>query len=320
MMMRWISSALLAGVALTACGLTAREPWWGGTLHQDLIFEHDDLARSYHFYEPAEPGGKMPLVVLLHGGGGVIDNHIGVGANDWPHQVWLDIADEDGLYLLVPQGIDEHWNCCRTDCGGCPEQDDVAFLTALIDDLASRYTIDLTRVYATGESNGGLMTERLAQEAPEVFAAMGVVIALMPENTECSSSGELPMPIIYQIGTEDRAVPYEGGASSFETTGSFLSKDASVQHWLDLNQCDGEPSTSEYVDLDRWDRSTATREDWACPATGTAVSVITLDGAGHVAPSIEVRVSLLWEAVTGQQNHDIEGARELWAFMKGYAR
>ncbi len=319
MKQRWFVSTVLAGAALSACGLTTPGEWWGGTLHRDQTFTHGGLERSYHLYEPKTPSGSMPLVLLLHGGGGVIDNHIGVGSHDWPHQVWLDIADEDGLMLLVPQGIDEHWNCCRSDCGGCPETDDVGFLVDLIDDVAGRYEIDRSRVYVTGESNGGLMSMRLAQEAPEVFAAVGPVIALMPENNECDVSSELPVPIIYQLGTEDRAIPYEGGASSFETTGSFLSKDASVQYWLDRNQCEDQPTSSDYEDLDRWDRSTAHREDWGCPATGTAVSVIILDGAGHNAPSIEVRVSLIWEALTGQQNHDIEGARELWAFMKGYA-
>ncbi len=317
---RWIVSVLMAGALLAACGLTERDPWWGGTLYRDEVFEHDGLTRSYHFYEPAEPSGSMPLVLLLHGGGGRIDNHIGVGLNDWPHQVWLDIADEDGLFLVVPQGIDEHWNCCRSDCGGCPETDDVGFLTALIDDLVARHDIDTTRLYVTGESNGGLMTERLAQEAPEVFAAAGVVIALMPENNECAIPGDLPMPIMYQLGTEDSAIPYEGGQSGFEATGSFLSKQDSVRIWLDLNRCEGEPATTAYEDLDPRDCSTAMREDWDCPTTGTAVSVITMEGAGHVAPSIEVEVSLIWEALTGQQNHDLEGARELWAFMKGFAR
>ncbi len=317
---RTMLSVLVAGGALSACGLTEPSPWWGGTLHRDAVFVHEGIERSYHFYEPAQPDDSMPLVVLLHGGGGVIDNHIGVGGKAWPHQIWLDIADEDGLYLLVPQGLDSHWNCCRSDCGGCPESDDVGFIVSLIDQLAGDYDIDLSRVYATGESNGGLMSQRLAQEAPERFAAVAPVIALMPENNECDTSGELPVPIIYQLGTEDQAIPYDGGASSFEATGSFLSKDVSVQHWLDLNQCGADPSTSDYEDLDRWDRSTAHREDWDCPATGTAVSVITLDGAGHNAPSIEVRVSLIWEALTGQQNHDIEGARELWAFMERFER
>ncbi len=317
---RWLYSIPVAAVFLAACGLTGPDAWWGGTLHRDQSLEHGGHARSYHFYEPAEPSGSMPLVLLLHGGGGVIDNHIGVGSTDWPHQVWLDIADEDGLYLLVPQGIDEHWNCCRSDCGGCPEVDDVGFLLDLIDDLAGRYDIDSSRIYVTGESNGGLMSMRLAQEAPERFAAVGPVIALMPENNECDVSSELRVPIMFQLGTEDRAVPYEGGPSSFEATGSFLSKDETVQYWLDRNGCEGDPSTSEYEDLDTWDRSTASREDWSCPATGADVSVITLHGAGHNAPSIEVRVSLLWEALTGQQNHDIEGARELWGFMRGFVR
>jgi poly(3-hydroxybutyrate) depolymerase len=317
---RTLVSVAAAALALSACGLTEPEPWWEGTLQRDEIFVHDGIERFYHFYEPRDPSGSLPLVLLLHGGGGEIDHHIGVGGKAWPHQVWLDIADEEGLYLAVPQGLDKHWNCCRSDCGGCPESDDVGFLTSLIDDLTSAYDIDRSRVYATGESNGGLMAQRLAQEAPAHFAAVGAVIALMPEHNECDVASELPMPIMYQLGSEDRAIPYEGGAGRFEAAGSFLSKQATVQHWLELNRCEEEPRLADYEDLDRRDRSTAHREDWDCPATGTAVSVITLEGAGHNAPSIAVRVGRLWEALTGQQNHDLEGARELWAFMKGFER
>ncbi len=320
MTQRWILSTFVLAGAMTSCGLTGVGDWWGGTLHRDQVFEHGGVEHTYHFYEPQGASGSLPLVVLLHGGGGTIDNHVGVGSVDWPHQVWLDIADEDGLYLVVPQGLDEQWNCCRSDCDHCGEQDDVGFLTALIDQLAASWPIDTARVYATGESNGGLMSMRLAQEAGERFAAVGIVIAQMPANNECGDPSALAMPIMFQLGTDDPIIPYEGGLSPVEKTGTFQSADESVAHWRAHNACDEASTTSDYPDLDTRDRSTAHREDWSCPATDSAVSLIVMDGAGHVAPSIEVRVGTLWEIAAGQQNHDLEGARELWDFMGAFSR
>ena len=52
--------------------------------------------------------------------------------------------------------------------------DDVAFLTLLVADVAKAYAVDPNRVYAAGHSNGGIMALRLACEASDVFAAVGV--------------------------------------------------------------------------------------------------------------------------------------------------
>lgn len=169
----------------------------------------------------------------------------------------------------------------------------------------------------TGESNGGFMTQRLIQEAPERFAAAGVVISLRAANNECTAPDE-PMPLMYQVGTADDLVPYDGVTTDPQI--EVLSAEESVAAWREINQCEPGPTTTAYEDLDPDDRSTATRDDYDCSATGTALSLVTLEGAGHVAPSVEYRVSGLWEGLAGIQNHDIEGARELWTFFQPHAQ
>lgn len=312
--MRWIGSALL-GLTL-GCGGGARS----GTLHRDVVLTHDGHDRTYHLYVPSGFEGDRPLVLLLHGGGAVIDNHIGVGRTDWPHQVWLDLADRDGLLVVVPQGLDRHWNDCRSDCAHCGEQDDVDFLLTLLDTVADAHPVDPARVYVTGESNGSMMTLRLAQEAPERFAAAGVVIGGMPANSECTAPSALPMPIQFQVGTLDVAVPFDGGASSSAGSGSFLSAADSVQHWVDHNQCEASPTTWSFDDVDPHDGSTAHGQRFACPATGADVSWITLQGAGHVPPSVQVHVSDFWEGLVGPQNHDVESAEAFWSFLAEHSR
>jgi polyhydroxybutyrate depolymerase len=215
------------------------------------------------------------------------------------------------------QGIEEHWNDCRAECERCGEEDDIGFILALVDDLATRFDIDPDRIYAVGESNGGFMAQRLAQEATERFAAVGAAIALAPGNNDCAPSDD-PIAIMYQVGTEDSLAPYEGGSTDEQIV--VLSADETVAYWVALNQCTAEPESTSYEDLDADDSSTASRDDYDCSATGTALSLITLEGAGHVAPSIEIQVSGIWEGLAGIQNHDIEGAREFWAFFEGHSR
>lgn len=297
---------------MVACGTSKAERL--GVLHEDVVYDHDGVERTYHFYESTTEDAA-PLVVLLHGGGGVIDNHIGVKSVDWPHQVWLDIADEESLHVVAPQGLNKHWNDCRAECERCGEQDDLGFLVALVDHLASENTVDLSRVYVVGESNGGFMTQRLAQEAPSRFAAMGVVIALQPAESTCTAQ-DVPMPMMFQVGTADAGIPYEGGQVDAQV--NVLSAEATAALWRDLNGCETESASTSFPDLDPDDQSTARRDDYTC--SRAALSVVTLDGAGHVPPSIEVHVSSFWEGVAGIQNHDVEGAREFWGFFKDATR
>ena len=166
-----IATLCLVAIAVVAC--RPPDPPRAGTLLRDQTFEHDGKQRRYHFYIPPDVDTPRPLVLSLHGGGGEIDDHIGLDAARWPHQVWLDLADEEDLFILVPSGIDKHWNDCRPECVRCGQEDDLGFILALMDEVQAEHNIDVERVFSTGESNGGFMTQSLAQVAPERFAAVG---------------------------------------------------------------------------------------------------------------------------------------------------
>src|SRR5581483_722726 len=81
------------------------------------------------------------------------------------------------LYAFPDGTFDRHgdrfWNatdaCCDFDETGV---DDVAYFRAIVDDVASRYTIDPRRVYAAGASNGGYMAHRVACDAADRVAAV----------------------------------------------------------------------------------------------------------------------------------------------------
>ena len=297
-------------------GTPTEEPSAAGRWHFDKTFDHGGHARTYHFFETGGLRGQpRPLVMLLHGGGAVIRNHLGDRAMPWPFQEWFTIAEEEQLHLLVPQGINRQWNDCRRDCHHCGDQDDVGFLLALIDALSQQYRIDRGRVYSVGESNGGLMTLRLAQERPDRFAGMGVVIALMPANNECMPRTQ-PISIQFQVGTEDRAIPYAGGLSGSKRTGSFWSAEDTLAHWVSHNRCRSSSTMTSIPDSRFPDQSTVTLQSYDCPATRTRVQMYHINGGGHVPPSTNIQVSRIWEAVTGKQNHDIEGARVLWQFFQ----
>jgi polyhydroxybutyrate depolymerase len=304
---------------VVTCGLALScGPRMAGTLHRDLTLVHDGVDRSYHLFEPAQRDGPRPLVLLLHGGGGSASQVLGLGLGRSPHEVWLTVADEEGLYLAAPEGIDAHWNDCREPCDRCPEADDEGFLLALVDELVATRDVDPGRVFVLGESNGGFMTQRLALQAPDRFAAFGAVIALLPATTSCAPV-EQPASIMYQLGTADTYILHDGGQAGDDPALNVLSAAETTAYWTGLNACEGEPTVTTYDDLDPQDGSTVEREDHACPATGTSVAILRAQGAGHVASSVAVEVSGWWESLVGEQNHDMESARELWAFFAAAA-
>ena len=84
-------------------------------------------------------------------------------------------------------------------------------LRLLVADVASAYAVDPDRVYAAGHSNGGIMALRLACEASDVFAAVGVQSSALGITT-CEPRN--PVSLLQIHGTADTNVPIDGGRGS----------------------------------------------------------------------------------------------------------
>ena len=120
----------------------------------------DGHERTYELHVP--PGYKgeqaVPLVVALHGRGGTGHGTVGLTHFD-------DVADAHGFLIAYPDGLNASWADGR---GATPSDtdgiDDIKFLSELIRKLARDYKIDSLRVFVTGYSNGGFMSQRVACE------------------------------------------------------------------------------------------------------------------------------------------------------------
>jgi polyhydroxybutyrate depolymerase len=142
---------------------------------------------------------------MLHGGGGS-GLQFETGSSNMSA-----IADAEGFIAVYPDGTGalKTWNaggCCGSAVRN--DVDDVGFLGALLDRLEGTLCIDRKRMYASGMSNGGMMTHRLACESPERFAAFAPVAAaeLAPS---CAPSA--PRPLMHIHGSADGHVPVSGG-------------------------------------------------------------------------------------------------------------
>lgn len=288
-----------------------------GTLEKRRTLLFEGRERRYALFTSSEPGPR-PLVIHLHGGGATLAGVLADPGGASPlGPVWLETADEEGFHVVMPAGVDQHWNDCRADCEtGCDETvDDSAFLAALIDEVSGSIDVDPDRIHVTGESNGGMMTQRLAREHGARLASVGVVIAAIPANNECADASA-PLPVAYVVGTADRTMPWDGG--EVIRSGAMRSAADTIATWHAWNGCSGEPTVAQLDDLDPDDGASVRRVEWRC--TGADTVRYEVEGGGHVAPSIAEQVANGWTTLVGPQSHDIETVHELWSFFEDHPR
>ena len=121
-------------------------------------------------------GEKLPLVIALHGGGGNAQNMEMMSG-------FSEKADKENFAVVYPNGSGRisnnillTWNaegCCQYAAEN--KIDDVGFISALIDKLVGDYGIDSKRIYATGFSNGAMMSFKLGEKIPDKIAAIAPV-------------------------------------------------------------------------------------------------------------------------------------------------
>jgi len=102
--------------------------------------------------------------------------------------------------------------CSR--CGWSTCQDDVAFISLLIDTLAARHGTNPRRVYLTGASNGGMMVHHLAHRLAPKLAAVVPVYGLPLAGFLALPPAAHRMPIMHMHDRSDDTIPWEGGVSA----------------------------------------------------------------------------------------------------------
>lgn len=181
---------------------------------QNLKIKVNGLTRNFDVYVPSsyKQTTRAPLVLDFHG----------YFSNAWQQRLvsgFTKQADADGFLLVFPNGYGapQSWNAGDTCCGQAKAKklDDVALARAMVKMMAGVACIDLKRVYATGISNGGMMSHRLACEAADIFAAVAPVAAKLDFKDTNSCKPQRPLPLIHLHGTSDNLVSYSYAAPAF---------------------------------------------------------------------------------------------------------
>ncbi len=214
------------------------------------MIEVGTLQRSYLVHVPAKLPKGAPVVFVLHGTG---QNADGIRRSTGGR--FDELGQKHGFVVVYPEGLSRQWNDCRRKSARYQEVDDVAFVRAVVADLASAYGTDPDETFLFGLSNGGHMVLRLVGEYPEAFAGAATVGANLPTSSFdlCQHTGATP-PLLMAQGMRDPVAPYKGGKVTvfgLIDRGMSLSAEQTANTLAHRNECEFGGSTTPTTDVER---------------------------------------------------------------------
>lgn len=244
---------------------TGMEPCVGkigvaGDTDNTISFGGEDRTYRVHAPDGYDPTAPTMVVFMFHGyfeNAGSAESRSG----------FSPLGDAENFIAVYPQGRSNSWNAGKC-CGSSAtlQVDDVGLVGAILDEIEDTYCVDASRVYASGFSNGGMLSHRLACELSDRFAAVAPVSGTLAIDTCLPTS---PVAVMHTHGTSDPIVPYGGGGLS-----QTRSVDDTIAAWVTNDTC-----TADITPILDEDPTTCT-EHATCDA-GTAVRLCSVEGGGH---------------------------------------
>lgn len=280
---------------------------------ESKTIEYAGLTRTYDLFVPNTGGKPMPLVVMLHGGGG--------NSKEAAYSTqWLAKAMKEGFGVVFPNGVrpdptqpasfgdnSQTWNdgSIRSLYAVEKNIDDAGFIRALVADLIRAYPVDRNRVYATGFSNGAAMAFRLAAECSDIFAAVAPVSGSWWGET---SSVKNPISLLYITGDSDPLNPYNGGEVFIGQKSFGVKKPVRelITAWATVLQAKFDTTYAEGAVRTVVYKGSKTDVVW-----------LTVSEMGHHWPGGNVTLP---EWLAGKPSNALDGTSAIWNFFAKHSR
>jgi polyhydroxybutyrate depolymerase len=266
---------------------------------------------------PEEASKPYPLAVVLHGGGGKAKR---IARNPQ----FSELPSRKGAIVAYPEAIDGAWNVAglpRSN-GSLPTQDDVSFISRLIETILQKHDGDPTRVLVTGASRGGFMTYYLSQEIPEQITAAAPIIACLPEILVPRIHRAMGISTIILLGTKDPLIPYEGGEAGMMSRKirnklaaqghnlCTISARETVRLYRKINRLGNRPIRVKIAD--RADDACISEEIRYMNENGVEITLVKTFGGGHGIPG---QLQYLPKKVIGVVTKDFDAMDVIWPFF-----
>jgi len=220
-----------------------------------------EVERYFLIAKPASGSEAAPVLFAFHGFGGQPEMFLGMFNN------YTTKGEFVGIY---PCGMNRCWKVGAEQS----DADDVAFVDLVINELRTpgKYPdINMAKLFAYGNSNGGGMVQKLARETTHFHSVCSSVTTL-PVG-EHPSPKLPPLSILQIMAMKDGLIPYAGGSSSVGTT--FEPAEEGAKIWAQHIGCKAD-------DVNRLvTKKGNVRLEWKNASTGKRVTHIGLAEEGH---------------------------------------
>ena len=272
---------------------------------ETIQFQNQPRTFIVHIPPGASPKG-LPLVFVLHGGGGTAEGMESISGFD-------AVADANHFVAVYPQGLNKHWNDRRE--GQETQADDVGFIRTLIDHFAQKYSVDVKRVYSTGLSNGGLFSYRLACELSDRITAIAPVAANLGFELAQTCAPRRAVSVLNIEGDSDPLMPFEGGFITgpfgLKKRGKVLSSDQTLKFWIAKNGCTAD-STSRILTAPAGSPTQVEVETFPSCREKSSVMRYKVVNGGHTWPG---GVQYMGERLVGKTSRLFNATEVIWKFF-----
>ena len=312
-----VATLSVAALLLTAGRLgaqTASQPTAEGASYVQTshVLTVDGRERTFVVQAPRPPRGKLPVVFFFHGGGGRGD---GLAARGF-----REMVAKENLLAVYPSGWKNNWNDGRNAPrieAQVEKVDDVKFVRAMVDDLEKRHSIDRSRVFATGVSNGGIFSHYLAAKAADLIAGIAPVIGGLAEPVAPTFKPSHPISLLVIQGEADLLVPIGGGPiANSERGGRVIATEEMLKKYLAHNGITVAPKIEQLPDLDPKDGTNTEVRRWPTGHDGVRVEYYLVKRGGHTMPGRSVPRALENVTKAGKVSRDFDGFKVIWDFFK----
>jgi len=272
----------------------------------DYSLKHNGKKRTYKLHVPRSYSGRpTALILAFHGGMGsaeVMSKYYGL----------REKSDRQGFIVAFPNGASRlptgkfaTWNAGNC-CGYAVESqsDDVGFIKAVIDDIKNK--VNVNKVFATGMSNGGMLSYRLACDMSDTFSAIAAISGT-DNYDECNPTK--PISIMHIHSLQDSHVLYKGGCGPDCLVGGeteFVSVPKTIAKWVNINQCNKSPRRV-------FQNENAFCDEYSGCKSNVTVKVCTTRDGGHSWAGAKKVPNPLEKNSPSQS---INATDEIWKFFK----
>ncbi|MEU1606721.1 extracellular catalytic domain type 1 short-chain-length polyhydroxyalkanoate depolymerase [Micromonospora matsumotoense] len=284
-------AAVVLGIA-TATVLVTAQPATAATLTRVTGFGNNPTNLNMYMYAPSNLAARPALLLLVHYCGGSASGIFNGNGRDY-----VTAADRYGYLVVVPEAT-RSGNCFDVSTPAALTRNGGGDSTGIMSMVAyarQRYAVDPARIVVSGFSSGAMMTNVLAAQYPDVFAAAsafsGVPAGCFATtdgslwNSRCSGGNVIKTA--QQWGDQARAM-YPGYTGRYprmqlwhgatDTTLAYPNYGEEIKQWTNLH---GLSTTPTFTDRPQ---SSWTRTRYGGTGPQAPVEGISIAGVGHQLP------------------------------------